>query len=238
MILTVQAPPPTSRIVDAVTFADRPDRLYIPLKAVELVGTQADVRRGAAFVGGKTIPVRDTKSLPDGTLLVSASSLRNRGFILNARGGGLTSLKLKTKPGSFILLRKGQKRVIVNKTAQTMVAFQGERKVLTTRVSTGREGKTTPTGVFKAQAYKSPFHRSTLYNDAPMPWAVQIVGNIFIHGFKSVPGPAASSGCIRVPLTGRNPARWFYSWIEPGVPVGIQGTWPAGALAPVKKKSS
>jgi lipoprotein-anchoring transpeptidase ErfK/SrfK len=54
-----------------------------------------------------------------------------------------------------------------------------------------------------------------------MPWSVQINGHIFIHGFSSVPAYPASHGCIRVPLTGPNPARCFYEWIHRGTPVAV-----------------
>jgi lipoprotein-anchoring transpeptidase ErfK/SrfK len=65
-------------------------------------------------------------------------------------------------------------------------------------------------------------HRSSLYDDAPMPWSVQVDGNVFIHGFTSVPRRPASHGCIRMPMTGGNPARWFYQWIDRGVPIVIE----------------
>ena len=54
-----------------------------------------------------------------------------------------------------------------------------------------------------------------------MPWSVQVSGNVFVHGFTSVPDYPASHGCIRVPLTGRNPAKFFYEWINVGTPIAI-----------------
>lgn len=62
-----------------------------------------------------------------------------------------------------------------------------------------------------------------------MPWSVQVHRNIFIHGFPSVPPRAASHGCIRRPLTGRNPARWFYEGVTPGTPLQIGDAWPGEA---------
>jgi hypothetical protein len=50
---------------------------------------------------------------------------------------------------------------------------------------------------------------------------VQVNGHVFIHGFTSVPGYPASHGCVRVPLTGGNPARFFYEWVDAGTPVEI-----------------
>jgi lipoprotein-anchoring transpeptidase ErfK/SrfK len=54
-----------------------------------------------------------------------------------------------------------------------------------------------------------------------MPWSVQVRGNIFIHGFTVVPDYPASHGCIRMPLTGSNPAKKFFHWVEPGTPIKI-----------------
>jgi hypothetical protein len=70
-------------------------------------------------------------------------------------------------------------------------------------------------------------HYSQLYDDAEMPWAVQVNGNVFIHGYPSVPRYPASHGCIRMPLRGRySAARYFYTWVTLGTPVSVGNTWP------------
>ena len=33
------------------------------------------------------------------------------------------------------------------------------------------------------------------------------------------------------PLTGTNPARWFYRWVEVGTPILVRDGWPEGAPA-------
>lgn len=111
------------------------------------------------------------------------------------------------------------KRVEINLTEQRLRAYEGSRVVLTTKISSGRNGAT-PTGRFRA-GYKDAEHYSSLYHNAPMPWSVQVSGNIFIHGFTIVPDFPASHGCIRVPLTGRNPAKRFFNWVTPGTPIVI-----------------
>jgi hypothetical protein len=72
-------------------------------------------------------------------------------------------------------------------------------------------------------------HRSRLYHNAPMPWSVQVHENVFIHGFQKVPRHPASHGCVRLPLAGANPAKWFYDWIDIGTPISIRGHWPVAA---------
>ena len=116
----------------------------------------------------------------------------------------------------------GGKRVVIDKSRQTLRAYEGDLLVLESRVSTGRPGRETPSGRYRAQ-YKTLMHYSRLYDNAPMPYSVQIGGNYFIHGFDSVPDYPASHGCIRLPLTGQNPARLFYDWVDVGTPVVITG---------------
>lgn len=67
-------------------------------------------------------------------------------------------------------------------------------------VSTGRSGHATPRGEFYGVQWFSPNHKSSLYNDAPMPWAVFFNGNIAFHGTTSTSrlGSPASHGCIRL----------------------------------------
>lgn len=114
----------------------------------------------------------------------------------------------------------GPKRVEINLTDQVMRAYEGDRLVMRTRISSGRN-RGTPTGSFRAGPYKSAEHYSSLYYNAPMPWSVQVSGHIFIHGFTEVPNYPASRGCIRVPLTGMNPAKRFYNWVDVGTPIRI-----------------
>ena len=109
--------------------------------------------------------------------------------------------------------------------------------MLDSPISSGREGKKTPPGEFKAGPTKSRMHRSRLYHNAPMPWSVQVHENIFIHGFRKVPRRPSSHGCIRLPLTGANPAKWFYNWIDIGTPIGIKGHWPAANAVPVEESA-
>lgn len=120
----------------------------------------------------------------------------------------------------------GPKRVVVSKSEQMLRAYDGGRIVFETRVSTGKEGKRTPNGSFRALS-KERIHYSSLYENAPMPFSVQFSGNYFLHGYSSVPNLPASHGCIRLPLRAadRRPARQFYEWVTIGTPIRIIGRW-------------
>ena len=116
------------------------------------------------------------------------------------------------------------KRVEVDKSAQVLRAYENGQLVFQSRVSTGKWDGSTPNGSFVA-GEKSRMHYSRLFHNAPMPFSVQVNGNVFIHGFTQVPARPASHGCIRLPLSGSNPAKWFYEWVEPGTPIEVTGHW-------------
>jgi lipoprotein-anchoring transpeptidase ErfK/SrfK len=116
------------------------------------------------------------------------------------------------------------KRVEIDKTHQVLRAYEGDRLVFQTRISTSKWDRFTPNGDFAAGG-KERMHYSKLFHNAPMPYAVEVVGDVFIHGFATVPRHPASHGCIRVPIDGNNPAKQFYEWIERGTPIAIIGHW-------------
>ncbi|MGX9353267.1 L,D-transpeptidase [Shimia sp. W99] len=88
----------------------------------------------------------------------------------------------------------------VNKTTQTLtVYFDGWPIHRDWPVSTARPGKCTPNGLFRAQSL-SRYHRSSLYNNAPMPFAIFFNGNYAVHGTDQTErlGTPASAGCVRL----------------------------------------
>jgi lipoprotein-anchoring transpeptidase ErfK/SrfK len=87
--------------------------------------------------------------------------------------------------------------VRVDKSSQRMsVIVNGEHRY-TWPVSTGIYG--TPSGSFRPQSMVR-YHRSTLYNNAPMPYSIFYDGNFAIHGTTHISqlGGQASRGCIRL----------------------------------------
>jgi len=87
--------------------------------------------------------------------------------------------------------------VTVHKSSQSMsVSVDGVHRY-TWSVSTGIYG--TPSGTFRPQSL-ARHHRSTIYNNAPMPYSIFYDGNFAIHGTTHVRqlGGPASRGCIRL----------------------------------------
>jgi lipoprotein-anchoring transpeptidase ErfK/SrfK len=89
--------------------------------------------------------------------------------------------------------------VRVNKASQTMAVIVDGSHRYTWRVSTGLYGGGTPSGTFRPQ-WLSRNHRSSIYDDAPMPYSIFYDGNFAIHGTTQVKrlGRPASRGCIRL----------------------------------------
>ena len=83
--------------------------------------------------------------------------------------------------------------------SQTMKVYHEGRHLFTWDVSTAKPGKITPTGNFEPE-FLSKNHRSSLYNNAPMPFAIFYDGHYAIHGTDQIGklGAPASNGCVRL----------------------------------------
>jgi lipoprotein-anchoring transpeptidase ErfK/SrfK len=87
----------------------------------------------------------------------------------------------------------------VDKSDQQVTIFINGRKKYTWIVSTARRGKITPTGTYTAY-FLSRHHRSSLYDNAPMPYSIFFHSHYAIHGTDQISrlGRPASAGCIRL----------------------------------------
>ena len=221
LLAAVQEPGRAVPIVDGITFAGNPGRVHVPLdEAARHLGwtLAAGSSKSVVCLGGRPVPVDSLRRLTDGSLLVSIQQLAAAGAGVDPGKDG--ELMVAGRGLRRMQVRVGAKRAEINLAEQRLRAWQGDRLVMETRVSSGRGGST-PAGDFTAGPYKARMHYSTRYQNAPMPWSVQVTGHVFIHGFTSVPDYPASHGCIRVPLDHGNPARFFYEWVDRGTPIRI-----------------
>ncbi len=109
-------------------------------------------------------------------------------------------------------------QIIVSKDTQSLAVYDGDKVIATSKVSTGKEGHDTPTGIFSILE-KQKFHRSNIYSNAPMPWMQRLTwSGIALHESDSVPRRPASHGCVRLPGAF---ARELYGMTERGVHVII-----------------
>ena len=100
-----------------------------------------------------------------------------------------------------LLSWKKFKKKEIEKAEQTLTVYDGDQVIATSKVSTGKAGHTTPSGVFSILE-KRKYHESNLYSNAPMPWMQRITwSGVALHESNSVPNYPASHGCVpaRVP---------------------------------------
>lgn len=223
---------PASETLPGITFASHPKAVFVPLVDLgeELsIEIDWDTKRKQFVLDDLVFGRKDIAELFDGTPLVNVFALERTGIAVerDVDSGEITI----TSGTHFGIVEVGSQWVEVNLQAQRLRAYQGDYLVMETKVSTGKKGNSTITGEFKTGPEKSEYRTSSLYEDAPMPYSVQVHGNYFIHGSSSVPNYPASHGCVRMPLTGRNAAKYFFRWVNLGVPVSLRYGWSARVTA-------
>ena len=89
-------------------------------------------------------------------------------------------------------------RVVISLSDQMAYAYNGEELIGASTISSGKKSKPTPTGIFPI-LQKKRHHKSSKYNDAPMPYMQRLdKWGIALHG-GHLPGYPASHGCVRLP---------------------------------------
>lgn len=89
--------------------------------------------------------------------------------------------------------------IIVSLPKQQMTVYKGDKVLTTSKVSSGKAGYSTPSGVFSILERK-PRHYSNIYRGAPMPFMQRLTwSGIALHASNSVPNHPASHGCVRLP---------------------------------------
>jgi hypothetical protein len=108
-------------------------------------------------------------------------------------------------------------KIVISLDKQHLTVYRGTEPIASTRISTGRSGYRTPSGIFSI-LQKRKWHRSNIYSNAPMPYMQRLTwSGIALHeGY--VPNHPASHGCIRLP--GKF-ARQLFSMTELGAQVFI-----------------
>jgi L,D-transpeptidase catalytic domain len=89
--------------------------------------------------------------------------------------------------------------IIVSIPDQKVHVYRNGIRVAASTCSTGKPGHSTPTGVFKI-LQKDKHHRSSTYNNAPMPNMNRLTwSGVALHAGQ-LPGYPASHGCVRLPM--------------------------------------
>ncbi|MCD9088633.1 L,D-transpeptidase [Stenotrophomonas sp. SY1] len=139
------------------------------------------------------------------------------------------------KPGEWVWggdnKAMGPMAVIVSLTEQRAYVYRNGILIAFTSVSTGKPGHETPTGVFTI-LQKDKDHRSSKYNNAPMPYQERLTWDgIALHA-GGLPGYPESHGCVHMPSEF---ARLLFdsSTLSMTVVISEEGKSPDGLVHPV-----
>lgn len=114
---------------------------------------------------------------------------------------GILKLKSLKAPGEGAIIAPPTSPLLlaVSINQQKIRVYDADGEIMSSRVSTGRPGFDTPTGVFSILE-KNVYHMSNIYSGASMPYQERITwSGVALHA-GVVPGFRASHGCIRLPF--------------------------------------
>jgi hypothetical protein len=131
---------------------------------------------------------------------------------------------------------EGDRWIHVDLSEQTLVAYEGDRAVFATLVSTGREGFGTPVGTYRVQSkhvsttMDDPDSATEAYSIEDVPWTMYFEGSYALHAafWHDNFGRVRSHGCVNLAPAD---ARWLFEWTTPELPPGWHGII-ASARAP------
>ena len=176
--------------------------------------------------------------LPRALLLAASAPVMAQG---SAKSASLELAKKAEhlKPGEWLLYPEiapdGPTLVYVDIGRQRATIYRNGVRIGVSTISSGKEGNSTPTGVFTI-LQKNKDHRSSTYDNAPMPYMQRLTWKgVALHA-GNLPGYPASHGCVRLPLEF---AKRLFTVTEMGGTVVIAGGHEdpvnrpvAGVLAP------
>ncbi len=164
-------------------------------------------------------------ALQSGTPVDTVGSLLTRSGQL-VQGSKLRRVEKVVRPA---LVPKNARLIHVRLAEQTLVAYEGERPVYATLVSSGKEGFETPAGLFRIHAK----HVSTTmdglageedeYSIEDVPWTMYFQGSFALHAafWHDRFGNTRSHGCVNLSPVD---ARWLFEWATPTLPSGFHAT--------------
>ena len=93
---------------------------------------------------------------------------------------------------------QGPLQIIISLDKQRLTLYAGGEAIAQSRISSGAPGHTTPTGVFSV-IEKDRWHRSNIYDNAPMFFMQRVTWSGLALHQGVVPNHPASHGCVRLP---------------------------------------
>ena len=115
----------------------------------------------------------------------------------------LRSITPALKPGDYVwhpeLSTAGPVVVLVSLPDQLLYVYRNGVRIGRSTASTGKPGKSTPTGVFTV-LQKKVRHESSIYKGAQMPHMQRLTWTGVAMHAGNLPGYPASAGCVRLPV--------------------------------------
>jgi len=136
---------------------------------------------------------------------IAVATIAVIGFATPSQAGLLNIFQPKPKIVATVSLTEQKMFVAVTDN-------RGKTQTFVWDVSTGKDGFDTPKGQF-SPTWLSKDHKSSQYEDAPMPNAVFFYQGVAVHGTDAVArlGTPASHGCVRL---SQDNAETFFSLVE------------------------
>ncbi|MEO0326933.1 MAG: L,D-transpeptidase, partial [Myxococcota bacterium] len=197
----------------------------LPLGFVWRSGTRRLRRRGDRFLNAGPL---ERLTLVD---IAETVQRGRRSYVVDPEGfaANRRSVRVATPQARPEGVAADERWVHVSLAEQTLVAYEGDRPVYATSVSTGREGFETPVGTFRVQSK----HVSTTMDDLmsadpyqieDVPWTLYFEGNYALHGafWHGGFGRVRSHGCVNLAPAD---ARWLFHWAGPELPPGWHGVF-------------
>jgi lipoprotein-anchoring transpeptidase ErfK/SrfK len=180
----------------------------------------------------ETAPLRDQGVIERHTPMVVQQIFDRDGksFVVGANGSVVRQASVRmAKPAKRPpIVPANAKWIHIQLSEQTLVAYEGDKPVFVTLVSSGEEAHKTPTGIYQIQSkhvsatmddMSSP---ETTYSIEDVPWTMYFHGNYALHGafWHNGFGRVRSHGCVNLSPVD---ARWLFLWSEPKVPSAWHG---------------
>jgi lipoprotein-anchoring transpeptidase ErfK/SrfK len=115
------------------------------------------------------------------------------------------------------------RRIEVDLSRQRLIAWNGNKRVYSIPISTGKRSTPTPTGTYAIQSkLRSSHMRGRNYDVPNVPYTMYFSGGYAIHGayWHHRFGTPVSHGCINLPVS---QSRRLFNWASEGTRVTIHG---------------
>jgi hypothetical protein len=201
--------------------------LWVHAHKWKIVGDPKESPSHAKAVQGESVPRFSAFRL-------TGETARLGGYVYEETDEGWwmrTNEGTRTRPGPAPTdLKPGEKWIDVNLTTQTLIAYEGDKPVYVTLVSTGKrdlqdkeKDHPTPKGAFRIrEKHIAATMDGDVASDGPysiedVPWIMYFSGSYALHGafWHSNFGHTKSHGCVNL---SPEDARQLFGWTEPQLP--------------------